>query len=171
MYHESTGLLSVYQHLDSHSVEVGQSVVKGQEIAVSGNSGRYRDETTEQYEGYGHHLHFELIPVSSAPKSIPFDTITDNTDFNKKYGGQSALSTRGLVRDDGALWYQITATMDPATGITRTFSLKYEAAKMTVTNLMPEGPYMLTPACAGGMMLDAGADGVRLPDSAGDRPL
>lgn len=65
--------------------------------------------------------------------------------------GQVASSTRGLVRDDGTVWYQITANHN---GADRTFWLKYEAAKMTVTNLMPEGPYTLTPACAPGARLD-----------------
>lgn len=68
--------------------------------------------------------------------------------------GQSAFSTRGTIRNDGSLWYQIKATMDPAAGTTRDFWLKYDAVKMTVTDLMPPGPYTLMPKCAPGARLD-----------------
>lgn len=191
IYHEALGLATVYQHLTSYSVEKGQSVAKGQEIAISGKTGDVQ----------GAHLHFEVIEVSSMPEDVncPGEKAINGGNFslidyeyrntpadgsgsispyftcnvriacfngqrvnlynypgdasNVTYfdRGQIASSIRGLVRDDGTVWYQITANHN---GADRTFWLKYEAAKMTVTNLMPEGPYTLMPACAGGMMLD-----------------
>lgn len=89
----------------------------------------------------------QIVPLYDTPGS------GSNTGYSYN-DGQSALSTRGLIRNDGTLWYQITATMDPAMGTTRTFWLKYESGKMTVTNLMSKGPYTLTPKCAPGTRLD-----------------
>lgn len=60
VYHSSLGLTSIYQHLSSYSVQVGQSVAKGQVIAKSGNTGNTS----------GPHLHFELVLTSSAPTTV-----------------------------------------------------------------------------------------------------
>lgn len=65
--------------------------------------------------------------------------------------GQTVNSTCGMVRSDGSTWYRITANQN---GIPKTFWLKYESGKMTVTNLMSKGPYTLTPKCAPGTRLD-----------------
>ena len=60
VYHASLGLTSIYQHLSSYSVKVGQNVTKGQVIAKSGNTGN----------SSGPHLHFELVLTSSAPTTV-----------------------------------------------------------------------------------------------------
>lgn len=88
----------------------------------------------------------QTVPLYDAPES------SSNTGYSYS-DGQSALSAQGLIRNDGTLWYRITATMDAA-GTKRTFWLKYESGKMTVTNLMPKGSYTLTPQCAPASCLD-----------------
>lgn len=60
VYHPSLGLTSIYQHLSSYSVKVGQNVTKGQVIAKSGYTGNCS----------GPHLHFELVLTSSAPTTV-----------------------------------------------------------------------------------------------------
>lgn len=77
--------------------------------------------------------------------------------------GQTVGSTCGMVRNDGSTWYRITANQN---GTPKTFWLKYESGKMTVTNLMSKGPYALTPKCAPGTRLDvkgaSAADGANV---------
>lgn len=65
--------------------------------------------------------------------------------------GQTVNSTCGMARNDGATWYQITANHN---GTPKTFWLKYESGKMTVTNLMSKGPYTMIPKCAPRTRLD-----------------
>lgn len=60
IYHEDLGLTSVYQHLSSSSVSVGDYVSKGDVIAKSGATGNVT----------GAHLHLELVLTSSAPSSV-----------------------------------------------------------------------------------------------------
>lgn len=56
VYHASNGLRSIYANLDEKvKVTKGQSVKKGEQIGVVGNT-----TTTSAYEKYGSHLHFAM---------------------------------------------------------------------------------------------------------------
>ncbi len=69
MIKHSNSLYTCYGHLSSYTVSAGQEVKRGQQIAISGNTG----VTT------GPHLHFEVrTSSSSASKVNPLNYITDD---------------------------------------------------------------------------------------------
>ncbi|MEM1312381.1 MAG: M23 family metallopeptidase [Patescibacteria group bacterium] len=52
IHHESIGIYTLYLHVDSFSVEKGNYIVAGQQIAISGNTGKYST---------GPHLHYQIL--------------------------------------------------------------------------------------------------------------
>ena len=68
MIKHSNNLYTCYGHLSSYNVSAGQTVSRGQQIAISGNTG----VTT------GPHLHFEVrLNGTSSSKVNPLNYISD----------------------------------------------------------------------------------------------
>lgn len=74
----SNGYTTLYAHLDSVSVKVGQTVKKGQRIGYMGNTGN----------SYGAHTHFEVR------KGVAYSTLINPTDYlNKDLPGMTPKPT------------------------------------------------------------------------------
>lgn len=67
----SNGYATLYAHLSSISVSLGQTVSKGQVIGKMGNTGN----------SYGAHLHFELRKYSVDPRNLPNNKLHDTSQF------------------------------------------------------------------------------------------
>jgi murein DD-endopeptidase MepM/ murein hydrolase activator NlpD len=83
IYEPSSGVFTQYNHLVENGslVKVGDKIVRGQKIALSGNTGLSTEE----------HLHFScLIPVNSEDglKSIPIEFVGGIKGINLKKGDE-----------------------------------------------------------------------------------
>ncbi len=85
-----TGMLTLYAHLSDYLVHKNDSVVAGQQIALSGDSGHIT----------GPHLHFEVIDGNKIVGSTPiWKTIQDSADgintFSTKHDKKSGRELKG----------------------------------------------------------------------------
>ena len=81
----SNGYTTLYAHLDSVNVKVGQAVKKGQKIGYMGNTGN----------SYGAHTHFEVR------KGVAYSTLINPTDYlNKDLPGMKPSTTKYYKKCD-----------------------------------------------------------------------
>ncbi len=86
---QSNGFFISYGHLQSKMVNAGQRVERGQEIAVSGNSGFVLPPPTPQKPWSGAHLHIEeLIGTKDPNKPLSAYQTRDITPRLNAYGGE-----------------------------------------------------------------------------------
>jgi len=88
IYDYDQNIMTLYLHLDKQLIEDGDTVKRGQTIALSGNTGKY---TT------GPHLHFGLYELSRSGSNIK------NSD-NGYWGAIDPCAVLALKLDDGQLF-------------------------------------------------------------------
>lgn len=79
IYHSNGDFSSLYEHLDTVSVKVGDKVTKGQKIGTTGNSG-----WVSKNKHYDAHLHFGLIKGKMTTTGYDLWTVA-----GKKYNGKT----------------------------------------------------------------------------------
>lgn len=84
---DKDGSLHCYCHLDSVSVKVGQTVVRGQEVGKQGNTGR----------STGSHLHYEVR--AKCTPSYGFQTDVDPAEYLTKYLAKETVTVPKMDKD------------------------------------------------------------------------
>ena len=148
----SNGMSTLYSHLDSYAVKVGDSVKQGQVIGYCGKTGR----------ASGYHLHFEMRvdgtknsrAVTPQLRVNPSNYVNEGNLWDGNSGNNDIPVTpnSNSVNDVPARWYRIRLKLDPDQGLDISGASKDNGANLQVWRWggYAQQSFSIDPVAAGG---------------------